>query len=99
MTTSDNETANTTEEQASGIEFPCEFPIKAMGTDRAQVEKTLLDAVERHAPESPRDNISRRDSRTGKYIAITITITATSKTQLDNFYQELTASEHITMAL
>ncbi len=94
-----NDKPITADEQQSCIEFPCEFPIKAMGTDRALVEKTLLDAVERHAPDSPRDNIERRDSRTGKYIAVTITITASSKQQLDSIYQELTDSEHITMAL
>ncbi len=83
----------------SCIEFPCQFPIKAMGKDPERVEKALLDAIERHAPESPRDDISRRASRTGKYSAVTVTITATSREQLDNIYQALTDSDDVTMAL
>lgn len=99
MTDANDTNPTETNEQQSCIDFPCEFPIKAMGTDGELVEKTLLDAVERHAPDSPRDNIERRDSRTGKYKAVTVTITADNKEQLDNIYQELTDSEHITMAL
>jgi putative lipoic acid-binding regulatory protein len=89
----------TDDDHESCIEFPCEFPIKVMGKDSGQMQKVVTDAVARHAPDSPRDRITQRESRTGKYIALTITITATSKAQLDNIYQELTASEHITMAL
>lgn len=83
----------------SCIEFPCDFPIKVMGKDADQMQGVLKEAVARHAPESPHDNLSRRESKTGKYIALTITIRATSKAQLDNIYRELTESEHITMAL
>ena len=83
----------------SCMEFPCQFPIKAMGRDAGQVEKALVEAVARHAPDSPRDNITRRESRTGKYNAITITITADSREQLDRIYQDLTDSDDITMAL
>jgi len=38
-------------------------------------------------------------SKTGKYTSITITITAHSKDQLDAIYLDLTACEHVTMAL
>ena len=86
-------------ENESCIEFPCDFPIKVMGKDVEQMQGVLKEAVARHAPESPHDNISQRESKTGKYIALTITIHATSKAQLDKIYQELTDSEHITMAL
>ncbi len=83
----------------SCMEFPCQFPIKAMGRDAERVEKALLDAVERHAPDTPRDEITRRASRTGKFSSITITITADSKEQLDNIYRDLTDSDDVTMAL
>ena len=85
--------------EESCMTFPCEFPIKAMGRDAELVERTLVDTVRKHAPDSPRDRISRRESRTGKYNAVTITITADSKEQLDRIYRDLTDSEHITMAL
>ena len=85
--------------EESCMAFPCQFPIKAMGKDARLVERTLVDAVQKHAPDSPRDQISRRESRTGKYNAVTITITADNREQLDRIYQDLSDSEHITMAL
>ena len=101
MTQSDN--GKSTDEIPVGEEscmtFPCQFPIKAMGKDAELVERTLVDAVQKHAPDSPRDQISRRESRTGKYNAVTITITADNKEQLDKIYRDLSDSEHITMAL
>ncbi|MEE9354511.1 MAG: DUF493 domain-containing protein, partial [Methylococcaceae bacterium] len=40
-----------------------------------------------------------RPSRQGKYTAVTVTIQATSQSQLDSIYQDLTRCEEILMAL
>lgn len=99
-----NETENNTPNQNTQtaeqcMTFPCEFPIKAMGSDADKVEQTLRDAVARHCPESSEADASRRESKNGKLTSVTMTVTAQNRKQLDNIYQDLTDSEHITMAL
>jgi putative lipoic acid-binding regulatory protein len=85
--------------QESAMEFPCRFPIKAMGLATEGLHLHVFDIVKRHAPDTDFDAITRRASKNGKYISITVTIEATSREQLDAIYQELTASEQIMMAL
>ena len=44
-------------------------------------------------------SIAQRDSSGGKYISLTITITATSREHLDNFYRALTSHPLVKYAL
>ena len=90
---------NSDQPEDSAIAFPCEFPIKAMGQTGEQLELAVIDIVRRHAPELREDAIKTRPSANGKYISITVTITAQSRAQLDAIYMELTACEHVLMAL
>jgi putative lipoic acid-binding regulatory protein len=83
----------------SAIEFPCQFPIKAMGQAGEQLELAVVDIVRRHAPDLQQDAIQSRPSANGNYLSITVTITAQSRAQLDAIYMELTACEHVLMAL
>lgn len=83
----------------SAIEFPCDFPIKAMGLARGNFELTVLEIVRRHAPDLAEGAIKRRSSSNGKYLSVTVTIRAENKDQLDAIYMDLTACEKILMAL
>jgi len=87
------------EEGETLLEFPCEFPIKAMGLTCDELEISVIEIVNRHVEDLSEGALRVRPSRNGKYTAITITITAHSKEQLDNIYIELTACEHVHMAL
>lgn len=80
------------------LEFPCEFPIKAMGRGIIGLEQTVIEIVGRHVEDFDKSRIKTQPSRRGKYISITITITATSRAQLDSIYMELTAHPDILMA-
>ena len=86
-------------DQETIIEFPCQFPIKAMGLADQDLGQLVLDIVRKHAPDTEADAISKRESSGGKYISVTATIMASSREQLDSIYYELTACEHIIMAL
>ena len=88
---------NQTEETL--LEFPCDFPIKAFGESREDFVEKVLTIVRRHSDSVTTDSIKCRKSNGGKYDAVTITITATSKSQLDAIYQDLTASPDVLMAL
>lgn len=81
------------------LDFPCEFPIKAFGRASPELKALVLAIVRRHAPETEDSQISLRASTKGTYEAITITIQAQSKAQLDAIYMDLTASPVILMAL
>ncbi len=81
------------------LEFPCEFPIKAMGLSCDEFEVSVIEIVNRHVEDLPEGALSLRPSRNGKYTAITITITAHSKDQLDAIYIDLTSCELVSMAL
>ena len=81
------------------FEFPCEFPIKAMGKTGSELEVAVLDIINRHVPDLCEGAIKMNESKGGKYTSITITITAQSKAHLDGIYMELTSCEHVLYAL
>lgn len=88
-----------TTEPESLLTFPCEFPIKAMGKASATFEAQVINIVRRHAPDLGDDAIARRPSQGGNYLAITLTLQATSRAQIDAIYQDLTACSEVLMAL
>ena len=81
------------------LEFPCHFPIKAMGLSDQHFESLVVSLVRKHAPDLGEDAVKTVDSKGGKYLSVTITVHATSREQLDNIYRELTACEQVLMAL
>ncbi len=81
------------------LEFPCQFPIKVMGLARDDFESLVATLVRQHVPDLGEAAIRSRPSKQGKYIAVTVTVNATSREQLDAIYYELTACEHVLMAL
>ncbi len=88
-----------TTEPESLLVFPCEFPIKAMGKFSAAFETQIIDIMRRHVPDLDEATITRRPSQGGNYLAITVTVQATSRAQLDAIYQDLTACKAVLMAL
>jgi len=79
--------------------FPTEFPIKVMGRDSESFRTLTLAIVERHAGPLAPDKISERPSSQGKFLALTYTIRAESRAQLDRIYQDLTDSGVVLVAL
>jgi len=89
----------TPEESETLLRFPCEFPIKAMGLACEELEIAVIEIINRHVEDLPEGALRMKPSKNGKYTAITITITAHSKDQLDAIYMDLTACEHVSIAL
>lgn len=83
----------------SALEFPCDFPIKAMGYAGDNIKHLVAEIVGRHAAPVDPEQLEVRASRGGKYVSVTVTIRATSQEQLDAIYQELSDSGHILMSL
>lgn len=87
------------DKQETLLEFPCDFPIKAMGMADNDFESLVVSLVRKHVPDLGEAAVKSRDSKSGKYLSVTVTVTATSKEQLDNIYLELNASERVVMTL
>ncbi len=81
------------------LQFPCEFPIKVMGLSNNQFEIAVLSIVKKHFPKLAENALKTRSSKQGKYLALTVTVTANSKAQLDAVYHDLTDCELVVMAL
>jgi putative lipoic acid-binding regulatory protein len=87
------------EQQQTLLEFPCKFPVKAMGRDQNDFEALVTEIVLEHAVLYAGEKVTINASSSGKFISVTVTIEALSKDQLDRIYQDLTACEHVLMAL
>jgi putative lipoic acid-binding regulatory protein len=81
------------------LEFPCTFPIKAIGKNIADFEDYVVAIARKHISQLDASNISSRPSNGDKYLGVTITFTAESQEQLDALYQELSDSDRVLMLL
>ncbi len=83
----------------SPLQFPCVFPIKAMGRNEEDFELFVASVVRKHSPEPDILSVRSRLSREGAFLSVTVTITATSREQLDRIYLELSGHERVLMLL
>lgn len=81
------------------LEFPCDFPLKIMGTRHDDYAQSVLAVVLRHFPAFDANSMEMRPSSKGNYLSLTCTVRATSKAQLDAIYQELTAHPLVKVVL
>lgn len=71
------------------IEYPSLFPIKVMGLNEDGFVHTMTQIAHKHDPFFDASTVQLRDSPGGKYLSVTLTVTATSRAQLDDLYREL----------
>jgi putative lipoic acid-binding regulatory protein len=81
------------------LEFPCRFPIKAMGRNSDDFEALVTAIVLTHADLWPDEPICVAPSKEGNFISVTAVIKAKSQQQLDSIYLELTDCSQVLMAL
>ena len=77
------------------IQFPCFFPVKAIGRDIDDFEALVTGIVRRHVPGLKDDAISTRSSARGTYLSVTATFYADSQEQIDALYRELSAHKQV----
>lgn len=78
------------------LTFPCEFTIKVFGLAGREFESMVLGIIEKHAANP---SVQSKLSENGKYCALSVTIQAESKAQLDQIYHDLSSSQQVLMAL
>lgn len=79
--------------------FPTEYPLKVAGKNHPELETVVIDIVSRHVGDFDATSVTVRESKGGKYLAVSVSFTAHSKAQLDALYQDLTAHPDIVWAL
>jgi putative lipoic acid-binding regulatory protein len=84
---------------ASLIEYPCAFPIKAMGLNAEGFVHAITKIAEQFDPKFDASTIELHASKSAKYLSVTITISATSREQLDNIYRALSSHPMVKLVL
>jgi len=81
------------------IEYPSRFPIKVMGAKVEGFVEAITGLALRFDPGFEPASVELRDSRAGNYLGITITVTATSREQLDALYVALSSHPLVKVVL
>lgn len=81
------------------IEYPSQFPIKVMGAKADGFVHEITKIAREFDPGFDASTVELRDSSAGNYLGVTITVTATSREQLDDLYRALTAHPMVKVVL
>ena len=97
--TTPNQPSSADPRKDSLIEYPSRFPIKVMGANVNGFVHAVTEVARRFDPDFDASTIELRDSRAGNYLGVTITVTATSRGQLDDLYRALTSHPMVKVVL
>ena len=81
------------------IVYPSQFPIKVMGIKVEGLVHAITVIAHAFDPAFDASTIELRESKGGKYLGVTITITATSREQLDELYRTLSTHPMVKVVL
>jgi uncharacterized protein len=81
------------------IEYPSAFPIKVMGANVNGFADAVVMVARSFDAAFDAGSIETRSSRGGKYLGLTITVTATSREQLDELYRTLSTHPMVKVVL
>ena len=99
MSASSTPPAGSDPRKDSLIEYPSLFPIKVMGAMADGFAEALAAVALEFDPAFDAGTMELRPSKGGNYLGVTLTVTATSREQLDNLYRALTAHPMVKIVL
>jgi len=85
--------------EQSLIEYPSQFPIKVMGANVEGFAEAIVMVAQQFDPGFDAGSIETRPSKAGNYLGVTVTITATSREQLDELYRTLSTHPMVKVVL
>ena len=85
--------------EQSLIEYPSAFPIKVMGVNADGFVHALTTIARSFDPDFDATTIELRPSKGDKYLGVTLTVTATSREQLDELYRTLSTHPMVKVVL
>ena len=81
------------------IEYPSAFPIKVMGVNEPGFAESVVQIALRFDPGFDPATMEMRTSKGAKYLGLTVTVTATSREQLDELYRTLSSHPMVKVVL
>ena len=99
MSTSPDTTPPSDARKESLIEYPSQFPIKVMGAKVDGFVHAVTLIAEQFDPNFDASTVELRNSKAGNYLGVTITVTATSREQLDDHLPALSAHPMVKVVL
>lgn len=81
------------------LDYPTQFPLKVLGNKSEQFENIVLQLIKARCPQAEYIEVTKRQSKKGKYTALTLTFTVHSRQQLENIYHDLHECEQVVMSL
>ena len=81
------------------IEYPSLFPIKVMGAKVDGFVHAVTSVARQFDPAFDASRVELRESKGGNYLGVTITVTATSREQLDELYRTLSSHPMVKVVL
>ncbi len=87
------------DKEPEGLSFPCDYPVKAMGTNTDKFRQEILFIVQKHFHEIKASDMRTNQSKTGKYQSVTITVHAKSRLQLEALYREIKVHKDVKWTL
>ena len=85
--------------EQSLIEYPSQFPIKVMGVNVPGFPEAVVAIARQFDPAFDAATVETRPSKAGNYLGVTVTITATSREQLDELYRTLSTHPMVKVVL
>jgi hypothetical protein len=85
--------------EQSLIEYPSPFPIKVMGANVDGFVHAVTEIARRFDPGFDAATVELRPSSGAKYLGVTVTVTATSRDQLDELYRTLSTHPMVKVVL
>ena len=85
--------------EQSLIDYPCQFPIKVMGLKVEGMVAAVTHIAQQFDPHFDASSIELRESSGGKYLGVTVTITAISREQLDEVYRTMSTHPMVKVVL
>jgi putative lipoic acid-binding regulatory protein len=85
--------------EQSLIEYPSAFPIKVLGAHVDGFVEAVVMIAREFDPGFDATTVEIRPSKAGNYLGVTVTVTATSREQLDELYRTLTTHPMVKVVL
>ena len=81
------------------IDYPSLFPIKVMGASHDGFVHAMVQVAQQFDADFDAATVELRPSKGGKYLGVTLSVTATSRAQLDNLYRALSSHPMVKIVL
>jgi uncharacterized protein len=79
--------------------YPCAYPIKILGEHSEDFVRVIFSIVQLHDPQVREEHIVLKASSQGRYVSLTVTITAAGPDHIQALYADLKASGRIQVVL